>query len=262
MVAVHALRATEIAVGVVHLAFPLLAVGIGSAPYAALGLFNGNVERPDLHMPFLVIAGFFLGFGGLCVYIGRGFFYLCRYRFFRFFLLRFRGFANFACRNGGLTVGGCGQNAITLVRRLQSPFRYGITRLLRFGLGGRFFFIRIPFAEYASTIYIPIRPVARQFYKKSVVMLTRNLKQVGNTSACSALTHFNVIFVIVFGNIRNKIFDRGEALFFYLRPVICFYMCKPISAAVFVLIANTQFNWCGGQTAFIAHFAERCRAIR
>lgn len=70
MVAVHALRATDIAVGVVHLTFPLLAVGIGATTNTALRLLNGDVERAYLHMAILVVACFFLRFVGVGIYFG------------------------------------------------------------------------------------------------------------------------------------------------------------------------------------------------
>ena len=70
MVSVHTLRTTEVAVGVVHLTFPLLAVGISTFAYTSLWLLNGDVERADLHMTFLVVAGLFLCLGGFGVHIG------------------------------------------------------------------------------------------------------------------------------------------------------------------------------------------------
>jgi len=77
MVSVHALRATEVAVSVVHLAFPLLAVGIRAFAHTALGLLNGDVERAHLHMAFLVVASLFLCLGRLGVHLCRGSLYLC-----------------------------------------------------------------------------------------------------------------------------------------------------------------------------------------
>ena len=170
MVAVHSLRTTEIAVGVVHLAFPLFAVGICTATYAALGLFNGNVERTNLHMTFLVIAGFFLRLGGLGVYIGRGFFYLCRYRFFRFFLLRFWGFANFArgsCRN--VHAGGYLCVALLGILRCFNSF----DRLFNRSMAVIHFLVFLPVRslKYSGGVYIPICAVVRQFYHKSIIML-------------------------------------------------------------------------------------------
>ena len=70
VVAIHALRATEIAVCVVHLDFPLLSVSICATAYATLWLFNSDVERTHLHMTFLVVASLFLCFGGLGVHFG------------------------------------------------------------------------------------------------------------------------------------------------------------------------------------------------
>ena len=70
VVAIHALCATEIAIGVVHLAFPLLALGIGATTYAAFGLLDGDVERTHLHMAFLIVASLFLCLGGFGVHLG------------------------------------------------------------------------------------------------------------------------------------------------------------------------------------------------
>ena len=70
VVSVHALRATEVAVGVVHLAFPLLAVSVRAFAHTALRLLNGDVERADLNMAFLVVAGLFLCLCGFGVHIG------------------------------------------------------------------------------------------------------------------------------------------------------------------------------------------------
>ena len=70
MVSVHTLRTTEVAVGVVHLAFPLLAVGIRAFAHTTLWLLDGDVERADLHMAFLVVASLFLCLCWFGVHIG------------------------------------------------------------------------------------------------------------------------------------------------------------------------------------------------
>ena len=61
MVAVHALRATDIAVGIVHLHAPLLAIGIRTATLASLWVFDGNVKRANLHVAHFVVACLLLG---------------------------------------------------------------------------------------------------------------------------------------------------------------------------------------------------------
>ena len=80
VVSVNTHCATNVAVSVVHLAFPLLAVSIGAFTHAALRLLNGDVERTDLHMSLLIVAGFLLCLGGVGVYFGRGCFNLGRQR--------------------------------------------------------------------------------------------------------------------------------------------------------------------------------------
>ena len=70
MVAVHALRATDIAVGVVHLHAPPLAVGIRTAALASLWVFDGNVKRANLHMAHFVVTCLLLSFGGGGFYFG------------------------------------------------------------------------------------------------------------------------------------------------------------------------------------------------
>ena len=70
MVSVHALRATDIAVGVIHLHAPLLAVGIRTAALASLWVFDGNVKRANLHVAHFVVACLFLCFGGVGVHFG------------------------------------------------------------------------------------------------------------------------------------------------------------------------------------------------
>ena len=70
VVSINAYRATNVAIGVVHLAFPLLAVSIRTLTHATLRLLNGDVERTHLHMAFLVVSGFLLRLGRLGVYLG------------------------------------------------------------------------------------------------------------------------------------------------------------------------------------------------
>ena len=77
MVTVHALRATNVAVGVLHGRLPLIAIGIHTAAHTAFGLLDSNIEHPDLYMTFLVISGFFLLVGRIYIH-----FRLCRCNFF------------------------------------------------------------------------------------------------------------------------------------------------------------------------------------
>lgn len=70
MVSVHALRATNISVGVVHIHAPLLAVGIRTAALASLWVFDGNVKRANLHVAHFVVTCLLLGFGGGGFYFG------------------------------------------------------------------------------------------------------------------------------------------------------------------------------------------------
>ena len=72
MVAVNTHRTTNVAISVVHLAFPLLAVSISALTHAALRLLDGDVEHPHLHMSLLVVAGFLLRLGRVSVHISRG----------------------------------------------------------------------------------------------------------------------------------------------------------------------------------------------
>ena len=68
MVAVHALRTTNVAVGVLHGRFPLLTISIHATTNRTFRLLDANIKCTYTHMPFLVIAGFLLGF---CrIYIG------------------------------------------------------------------------------------------------------------------------------------------------------------------------------------------------
>ena len=60
VVAVNTHCTTNVAVSVVHLVFPLLAVSISAFTHAALRLLNGDVERTNLHMPLLIVACFLL----------------------------------------------------------------------------------------------------------------------------------------------------------------------------------------------------------
>ena len=80
VVAVNTHCATNVAVSVVHLAFPLLAVSISALTHAALRLLNGDVKRSNLHMSLLIVAGFLLCLGGVGVHFGRGCFNLGRQR--------------------------------------------------------------------------------------------------------------------------------------------------------------------------------------
>ena len=62
MVAVHALRTTYVAVGVLHSGLPRIAVCIRATTHAAFRVLDRDVELPDAHMAFLVVPGFFLRF--------------------------------------------------------------------------------------------------------------------------------------------------------------------------------------------------------
>ena len=68
VVSVHALRATDVAVGVLHSCFPLVTVGIHTAAHTAFRLLDSYIEHPDLNMTFLVIPGFFLRFGRIYIH--------------------------------------------------------------------------------------------------------------------------------------------------------------------------------------------------
>ena len=70
VVAVNTHCTTNVAIGVVHLAFPLLAVSISALTHAALRLLNGDVKRANLHMSLLIIASLLLCFGGGGVHFG------------------------------------------------------------------------------------------------------------------------------------------------------------------------------------------------
>ncbi len=69
VVAVNTHCATNVAVSVVHLAFPLPAVSISALTHAALRLLNGDVERTNLHMPLLIVAGFLLRLGMVVIHL-------------------------------------------------------------------------------------------------------------------------------------------------------------------------------------------------
>ena len=56
VVAVNALRATDIAVGVLHFLLPLLAVCISATTHGALRVLDGNVISINPHMSFLVVT--------------------------------------------------------------------------------------------------------------------------------------------------------------------------------------------------------------
>ena len=60
MVAVYTFRATNIAIGVLHGRFPFVALCIYSTTNGSFRVLNGDIECTNLHMTFLIIAGFFL----------------------------------------------------------------------------------------------------------------------------------------------------------------------------------------------------------
>ena len=63
VVTIHALRAANVAVGVMHLLLPLLAAGISATTYRAFRILDGHVETINPHMPLFVVAGLLLGLG-------------------------------------------------------------------------------------------------------------------------------------------------------------------------------------------------------
>ncbi len=114
MVSVHALRAAEVAVGVVHPALPYLAVSIGSSAHAALRLLDSDVKRANLHVAFLIVPSLFLRLGGFGVYLCRCSRYLLRKRYsliFRrlifIFLLCSRSLFIFARRRNSVLRSSC-----------------------------------------------------------------------------------------------------------------------------------------------------------
>ena len=74
VITIHTFCTTEVAVCVVHLAFPFLTVGILASTHAAFRVLNGNVECTHLHMTLLIIACLLLSVGrvlvGLCFCCG------------------------------------------------------------------------------------------------------------------------------------------------------------------------------------------------
>ena len=70
VITIHALCTTEVAVGVVHLAFPFLTVGILASTHAAFRVLNGNVECTNLHMTLLIVACLLLSVGRVLVGLG------------------------------------------------------------------------------------------------------------------------------------------------------------------------------------------------
>ena len=60
VVSIHALRATNIAVGVLHDRFPLVALCVYSTTNGSFRVLNGDIECTNLHMTFLIIACFCL----------------------------------------------------------------------------------------------------------------------------------------------------------------------------------------------------------
>ncbi len=60
MIAVYALRASDVAVGVLHGGFPLFAICVGATANRTNRLLNGYVKRANLNMAFLIVASFLL----------------------------------------------------------------------------------------------------------------------------------------------------------------------------------------------------------
>ena len=63
MVSVYTFSTTNVAVGIVHFAFPLLAVCISATTNTTLWLFDGNVESVYFDVSFLVVTSFLLCIG-------------------------------------------------------------------------------------------------------------------------------------------------------------------------------------------------------
>ena len=63
MVSVYTFSTTNVAVGVVHFAFPLFAVCISATTNTTLWLFDGNVESVYFDVSFFVVASFLLCIG-------------------------------------------------------------------------------------------------------------------------------------------------------------------------------------------------------
>ena len=70
MVTINTHCTTNVAISVVHLAFPLLTVSISAFTHAALRLLNGDVKRTNFHMSLLVVACLLLRLGGFGVHFG------------------------------------------------------------------------------------------------------------------------------------------------------------------------------------------------
>ena len=62
MVAVHALCAENVAIGVVHLLLPLLTVCVSAASHRTFRVFDSNIEPINLDMPLFIVASFLLRF--------------------------------------------------------------------------------------------------------------------------------------------------------------------------------------------------------
>ena len=67
MVSVHAFRAADITISIIHRLLPLFAVGVCSTTHAALRLLDCYIVAVNLDVPFLVIAGLLLRFSRICV---------------------------------------------------------------------------------------------------------------------------------------------------------------------------------------------------
>ena len=63
VVAIYTLRASYVAIGVVHRDAPLLAVAVNATAHTAFRVLDGYIIAVYLDVPFLVIASFFLRFG-------------------------------------------------------------------------------------------------------------------------------------------------------------------------------------------------------
>ena len=70
VITIHAFCTTEVAVSVVHLAFPFLTVGILASTHAAFRVLNGNVECTHLHMTLLIVACLLLSVSRILVGLG------------------------------------------------------------------------------------------------------------------------------------------------------------------------------------------------
>ena len=72
MVAIYALCATNLAIGIIHYLLPLLAISIRSSTHTAFRVLNSKWQTPQSHMTLLVILRFLLRFGwvGVCFCFG------------------------------------------------------------------------------------------------------------------------------------------------------------------------------------------------